>query len=243
MIRTLQQRGVAPGHRRATWSARSRALLKDGDRDRRRASATGARPAASCVFEAQGGRARHRRHRQGAGRSPRTPGSTPATATRWRCDAGADADQHGVRPVPPDRHGLAAVGARHPGHRGRARRRRHPEELRRRAVHVRLHPRVLQGRDGRHRGGGRPLVRRTRRTTAARPSCSRATRSPARSTAEIKAGRGIAARRRLPRHRLAPHRRSTSSASACRRCTTSSRSWPTSTSPRSRWRSARPATT
>ena len=32
-------------------------------------------------------------------------------------------------------------------------------------------------------------------------------------------------------------------ASGCRRCTTSSRSWPTSTSPRSRWRSGRPATT
>ena len=31
--------------------------------------------------------------------------------------AGADADQHGVRPVPPDRHGLAAVGEGHPGHR------------------------------------------------------------------------------------------------------------------------------
>ena len=33
------------------------------------------------------------------------------------------------------------------------------------------------------------------------------------------------------------------SRSGCRRCTTSSRSWRTSTSPRSRWRSARPATT
>ena len=59
---------------------------------------------------------------------------------------------------------------------------------------------------------------------------------------EIKAGRGITARRRLPRHRLAARRRS-SSAGGCRRCTTSSRSWPTSTSPPSRWRSARPATT
>ena len=58
---------------------------------------------------------------------------------------------------------------------------------------------------------------------------------------EVKAGRGsphggvfldIASRR--------PPRRSSRS---CRRCTTSSRSWPTSTSPRSRWRSARPATT
>ena len=59
---------------------------------------------------------------------------------------------------------------------------------------------------------------------------------------EVKAGRGsphggvfldIASRRsacRDPR-------------SDCHRCTTSSRSWPTSTSPRSRWRSDRPATT
>ena len=70
------------------------------------------------------------------------------------------ADQHGVRPVPPDRHGVAAVGEGAAGHRVGARRRRHPEELRRQAVHVRLHPRVLQGGDGRHRGGGRPLVRR-----------------------------------------------------------------------------------
>ena len=40
------------------------------------------------------------------------------------------AHRHGVRPVPPDRHGLAALGARHPRHRGRAGRRRHPEQQR-----------------------------------------------------------------------------------------------------------------
>ena len=39
----------------------------------------------------------------------------------------------------------------HPGHRVGARRRRRAEELRGRAVHVRLHPGVLQGRDRRHR--------------------------------------------------------------------------------------------
>ena len=42
--------------------------------------------------------------------------------------------------------------------------------------------------------------------------------------------------------RSAPMRRRTSSAS-CRACTTSSRSWPTSTSRRNRWRSGRPRTT
>ena len=59
---------------------------------------------------------------------------------------------------------------------------------------------------------------------------------------EVKAGRGIAARRRLSRHRL-PHARSRRSSAGCRRCTTSSWSWPRSTSPRTRWRSVRPATT
>ena len=58
---------------------------------------------------------------------------------------------------------------------------------------------------------------------------------------EIKAGRG------QPHGGIfldiASRRTPSSSASGCRRCTTSSRSWPTSTSPPSRWRSARPATT
>ena len=44
--------------------------------------------------------------------------------------AGRDAGEHGVRPVPPDRDGVAAVGARDPRDGERPRRRRHPEELR-----------------------------------------------------------------------------------------------------------------
>ncbi len=55
------------------------------------------------------------------------------------------------------------------------------------------------------------------------------------------------ARRRVPRHRLdqgAPRRTAPStSRRSCRACTTSSSSWPTSTSPRCRWRSGRPPTT
>ncbi len=35
------------------------------------------------------------------------------TGTRWRCSA-ADAAEHGVRAVPPDRDGLAAVRQGHP---------------------------------------------------------------------------------------------------------------------------------
>ena len=150
-------------------------------------------------------------------------------------------DQHGVRPVPPDRDGLAAVGEGAAGHRVGARRRRHPEELRGQAVHVRLHPGVLQGRDGRHRGGGRPLVRRQEEQPP-----------PARAAAARRGRPGDQLRDQgRPRdHRTAASTstsprgvRRSSSASGCRRCTTSSRSWPTSTSPRSRWRSARPATT
>ncbi len=69
-------------------------------------------------------------------------------------------DRDGVRPVPPDRDGLAAVGARPARHRGRARRRRRAAQQRGRAVHVRLRRPDVPGGDGRDRRGGRPLVRR-----------------------------------------------------------------------------------
>lgn len=73
------------------------------------------------------------------------------------------------------------------------------------------------------------------------PSCCRATRWPARSTPR---SRPAAAPRTAGSTSTSPRgARRSSSASGCRRCTTSSRSWPTSTSPPSRWRSARPATT
>ena len=151
------------------------------------------------------------------------------------------ADGHRVHAVPPDRHGVAAVGARHPGHRGRARRRRHPEEQQGRALHVQLHPGEVRRRDRRHRRGGRSLARRSTRTRAARPSCSRATWSRARSPPR---SRPAAARRTAACSSTSPRAaRPTSSSASCRRCTTSSRSWPRSTSPRSRWRSARRCTT
>ena len=118
-------------------------------------SATGARPASSSLFKAPavvlatGGIGK----------------SFKVTSNSWECTGdgmapGAarrlDADEHGVRPVPPDRHGLAAVGEGHPRHRGRARRRRRAEELRGQAVHVRL------------RAGRVP--RAVRRTTRTRPT-------------------------------------------------------------------------
>jgi succinate dehydrogenase / fumarate reductase flavoprotein subunit len=74
-----------------------------------------------------------------------------------------------------------------------------------------------------------------------RRSCSRATRLPARSTPRSRpaAGHRTAASSSTCRRGCRPRR----SGAGCRRCTTSSRSWPTSTSRPSRWRSARPATT
>ena len=91
-------------------------------------------------------------------------------------------DRHGVRPVPPDGHGVAAVGAGHPRHRRGPGRRRGPAQLRGQAVHVRLHPADVRGRDGRHRRGGRPLVRRPHQQPAAAGAAARATRWPGRST-------------------------------------------------------------
>ncbi len=81
-------------------------------------SATGARPAGSsssrrpAVVLATGGIGKSFKV---TSNSWEYTGDGHALALR----AGVDADQHGVHPVPPDRHGLAAVGQGHPGHRGR----------------------------------------------------------------------------------------------------------------------------
>ncbi len=74
------------------------------------------------------------------------------------------------------------VGARHPRHRGRARRRRRAAQLRGQALHVQLRGRHVPGRDGGDRGRGRRLVRRPHQQPAARPTCCRATRWPGPST-------------------------------------------------------------
>ena len=104
-------------------------------------------------------------------------------------------------------------------------------QLRGQAVHVRLRPRGVQGQ-----------VRRPprRRATAGTTDPDNNRRPPellprdevARAiNSEVKAGRGSPARRRLPR-RLQPAARRRDHQEAARRCTTSSRSWPTSTSQR-----------
>ncbi|MEN1887714.1 FAD-binding protein [Streptomyces mirabilis] len=84
---------------------------------------------------------------------------------------------------------MAAVGEGDPGHRVGARGRRGAQELRRQAVHVRLHPGRLQGEVRAVRGGGRPLVRGPGPQPASpellpRDEVARAINS------EVKAGRG-----------------------------------------------------
>ena len=77
-----------------------------------------------------------------------------------------------------------------------------------------------------------------------RPPAAGAVDPRQRRAGDLHRGQGgprLAARRRLPRHQL-PAGRDTSGAS-CPRCTSSSRSWPTSTSRPGRWRSGRPPTT
>ena len=81
----------------------------------------------------------------------------------------------------------------------------------------------------------------TRPTTGGRPNCCPGTRWPGPSGPRS---------RRAAGHRTAacfstsrPGGRPRRSCASCRRCTTSSRNWPMSTSPRSRWRSARLSTT
>ncbi len=125
---------------------------------------------------------------------------------RARAAGRRDAAEHGVRPVPPHAHGLAAVGARAAGHRVGARRRRGAAQLRGQAVHVQLRagrvPRPVRG----DRGRGRPLVHRP----GPQPPAAR-TAAPRRGgPGEQRRGQGgarVTARRGVPRHRLPAARR------------------------------------
>ena len=128
-----------------------------------------------------GGRAGHRRRRQVLQGHLELLG-----VHRRRPRAGAarrrDADQHGVPPVPPDRHGLAALGQGHPGHRVGPRRRRRPARTPRASGSCSTTSPTSSAsstrRPRRRRTAGTP----TRTTTGARRSCCPATRWPARST-------------------------------------------------------------
>ena len=115
-----------------------------------------------------------------------------------------------------------------------------------RALHVPLHPGDVPQGLRRHGGRGRPLGRRRHRRTegrgAAAAGAAHARRGRARDLAGGARGTRQPARRRLPRHRLAAQAGGDPQ-EAARACTSSSTSSPTSTSPSSRWRSARRRTT
>ena len=82
-------------------------------------------------------------------------------------------------------------GARHPGHRGRPRRRRHAQELRGRAVHVQLHP-ASSSRRRRPTTRRRPTAGTTDKKNDRRPPELLPRDEVARAiNAEVKAGRGI----------------------------------------------------
>ena len=234
MIRTLQEHGVARAST-STWSARSQRCSRTAIASRAR-SATGARAVArassraKAVVLATGGVGK-------AARSRRTRGSTPATASRMALDAGAeliDMEFTQFHPTgmvwPPSVRGILVTE----GVRGDGGMLKNTKGERFMFNYI---PEFFRAGDGRHRGGGRRAGTRTR-TQPPHAGAAHARRGRARDQRRGQGRPRLAARRRLPRHRVAP-RRPTTSSSNCRRCTTSSRSWPTSTSPRSRWRSAR----
>ncbi|CAK7281267.1 Succinate dehydrogenase flavoprotein subunit [Streptomyces misionensis JCM 4497] len=106
------------------------------------------------------GHPRHRRHRQVLQGHVELVG-VHRRRSRAGAARGRAAAEHGVRAVPSDGHGLAAVGQGHPRHRVGARRRRRAQERGGRAVHVRLCPGRVQGQVRRVGAGGRRVVRRS----------------------------------------------------------------------------------
>ena len=129
---------------------------------------------------------------------------------RARVRRGRRADRHGVRPVPPDRDGLAAGRARAARHRGRPRRGRDPPEQGRRAVHDEVPARGPPGRVRVDRRGGREVGDRpVAGPRHRRPPAAGAVDPRQRLARDLHGGpRGprLAARRRLPRHQLPPGR-------------------------------------
>ena len=238
MIRTLQDHGIHQGIDRAHGAHGHRAAARRRPR-RRRARL---RPRARPLPRVPAPRRSCSRPAASAAptRSPATAGRTPATATRWPTRR-RRADRHGVRPVPS-----------RPGWSGR------------RACRASWSPRACAAKAA-SCGTAKAAAScstTSPTTTSRRPPTDpeegwrytqgdkNARRPPELLTRdhvarcinrEVKAGRGsphggVFLDIAWIKEKLPERARSTSSAS-CRACTTSSRSWPTSTSPRSRWRS------
>ena len=242
MIRTLQDRAVAAGHHGL-----------HGVHDHPPADLD--RPGAGAPSATGGRRASRSSSRPRRSSSPPAASAGPTRSLelvgvlRRRPGPGLPrrrgAHRHGVRPVPSDRDGLAARRPRPARDRGRPGRGRDPAQQRRRAVHVEVPARGPPPRVRRDRRRGRRLGRGARAparppTPAGRPSCRPGTTSRARSTPR---SRRAAARRTAACSSTSATCRPSTSGASCPRCTSSSRSWPTSTSRRVRWRSGpRPTT-
>ena len=173
-------------------------------------------------------------------RSPRTPGSTPGTGTRWRCGPvrrllNMEFIQfHPTGMVwPPSVKGILVTESV----RGDGGVLRNSEGKRFMFDYVPdvFREKYAETEDEADRWYTDPDHNKRPPELLPRDEVARAINS------EVKAGRGtehggvfLDVSTRLPAEEII---------SGCRRCTTSSRNWPTSTSPPSRWRSARPATT
>ena len=194
-------------------------------------------PAKAIVLATGGDRQGLRDHLELVGVLRRRPGAGLSRRRR--------ADRHGVRPVPPDRHGLATRRPRPPRDRGGPRRGRDPAQQGRRAVHVEVPARGPPPRVRRDRRGGAALGRGAERGPAdRRPPPARALDPRQRRARDLHARSArAAARPTAASSSTSATCRPTTSGASCPRCTSSSRSWPTSTSRPARWRSGRRPTT
>ena len=243
MIRTLQDRAVALGIQ--VYMECTITRLITGARRGHRGVRLLADDRPAGRLPGQGDRARDRRDRQGlrghlelVGVQRRRPGAGLRGRRR--------ADRHGVRPVPPDRHGLAAGRPRPARDRGRPRRGRHPAQQGRRAVHVGSTSRRIAA-PSTPRPTRRPprwVDGPVRGPADRRPPAAGAVHPRQRRPGHLHRGQGgpRLARTAASSSTSATCRPSTSAAS-CPRCTSSSRSSPTSTSRPGRWRSGRRPTT
>ncbi len=162
-----------PGPRRPDGDRRVHGVrghpAPEGRRPDRRRLRLLARAGALRRLQGPVGHPRHGRDRQGLADHVELLG-VHGRRDGARLRRGRRAHRHGVRAVPSHRDGLAAGRPGDPRDRGRARRRRNPDEQARRALHAALRPGEDGPLDARrrgardlHRGQGRPRHRARRR--------------------------------------------------------------------------------